>query len=353
MNKKTRTTTITALMLIVIAVGSLSVVLGQPTTETRATRIVESAQDAETRVGDLIDLVASNATALELIETAGLTDAFDANVTLFGEGQENVTNALACLEAEDYEGAIENATDAMSIFREVYRAINEILCNSDAKICQSVDPQELEDAIDRSLAKIEDLKDLISPDAEIYSNITAAEDLLLEAKNELLPDDIETAKDTLREANALISDVCQYLKEVAQDLNPTRIRDYCEELQYRYRFTERFGQAQTEGFNVNGFLQGFGYQNEDEFMSRFQEMMENAQQTQDIQDAVDDLEEIGRFCREINGSFTQHMGQFHSQHGQNTDMSGYGQQGIGSESGQTSGSQTNGGSGQMGSGSGR
>jgi tetrahydromethanopterin S-methyltransferase subunit F len=263
-----------------------------------------------------------------------------------------VTNAVACLEAEDYEGAIENATDAMSIFREVYRAINEILCDSDAKICQSVDPEELEAAIDRSLEKIEDLKALISVDAEIYSNITAAEDLLLEAKNELLPDDIEAAKDNLREANSLIRDVCQYLKEVAQDLNPGRIRDYCEEIQYRYRFRERFGQAETEGFDVNGFLQGFGYQNEDDFNARFQEMMENAQQTDDIQDAVDDLEEIGRFARELDGSFNQHMGQFRAQHGQNNGGAGYGQQGSGSESGQYSGSQTNGGSGQMGPGSG-
>ncbi|PVX23317.1 MAG: hypothetical protein CW691_10965 [Candidatus Bathyarchaeum sp.] len=346
MNKKIRTTTIAALMLIVIAVGSLSVVLGQPTTETRATRIVESAQAAEEKVGDLIDLVASNATALLMIETAGLTDAFEANVTLFGEGQENVTNALACLEAEDYEGAIENATDAMTIFREVYRAINEILCDSDVKICPSVDPEELEDAIDRSLAKIEDLKALISEDADIYSNITEAEDLLLEAKNELLPDDIEAAKDNLREANALISDVCQYLKEVAQDLNPARIRDYCEELQYRYRFGERFGQAETEGFDVNGFLQGVGYQNEDDFMTRFQEMIQNAQDTEDIEDAVDDLEEIGRFAREFDGSFNQQMGQFRAQHGQNNSGAGSSQQGSGS------GSQTSGGSGQMGSGSG-
>ena len=339
-------------MLIVIAVGSLSIVLGQPTTETRATRMVEVAQDAEERVGDLIDLVSANATALELIETAGLTDAFEANVTLYGEGQENVTNALACLQAEDYEGAIENATEAMSIFREVYRAINTILCDADAKICQSVDPEELEDAIDRSLEKIEELKALISPDAEIYSNITAAEDLLLEAKNELLPDDIEAAKDNLREANALISDVCRYLKEVAQDLNPRRIGDYCEELQYRYRFRERFGQAQTEGFDVNGFLQGSGYQNEDDFMSRFQEMIENAKQNEDIEDAIDDLEEIGRFAHQFDGSFNEQMGQFRAQHGQNGGP-GSGQQGSGSEGGQYGGSQTNGGSGQMGSGSGR
>jgi hypothetical protein len=334
-------------MLIVIAVGSLSVALGQPATETRATNIVESAQAAEERVGELIDLVASNASALTMIETAGLTDAYEANVTLYGEGQQNVTNALECLEAEDYEGAIENATDAMSIFREVYRAINQILCDSDVKICQSVDPEELEDAIDRSLAKIEDLKDLISEEAEIYSNITAAEDLLLEAKNELLPDDIEGAKDNLREANALIRDVCLYLKEVAQDLNPGRIRDYCEELQSRYRFRERFGQAQTEGFDVNGFLQGAGYQNEDDFMTRFQEMIQNAQDTEDIEDAVDDLEEIGRFAREFDGSFNQQMGQFRAQHGQNNGGAGYGQQGSGSDGGQR-----NGGSGQMGSGSG-
>lgn len=338
-------------MVILVAVGSFSAVLGEPTTETRADRMVEIAQEASDKVGDLIELVSSNLTALDMIETAGLDDEFDANITRYDEGVQNVTNALACLEADDYEGAIENATEALSIFREVYRAIHVILCNADVQIGQTVDPEELEDAIERSIQKVADLKELISEDADIYSNLVEAETLLLNAQDELALGNIEEAKDYLRQANSLISEVCQYLKEVAQELNPSRIRDYCEEAyQYRHRFSERFGQAETEGFDVNGFLQGFGYQNEDDFMTRFQEMIENAQGTDDIDDAIDDLEEIGRLVRQMDSNLTQNMEQHRAQHGQNTG--GAGQEGSGSETGQYSGSQTNGGSGQMGSGNG-
>jgi len=248
---------------------------------------------------------------------------------------ENVTNAYACLAAEDYEGAIANATEALSIFREVYRSIHIILYNSDVKIGQLVDVDELEEAIERSLERVEELQALISADAPIYSNLIEAKELLTEAKDELLPDNIEDAKANLREANILISEVCQYLKQVAQELNPSRIRDYCEKAeQYRYRLGERFGQARTEGFDVTGFLQTYGYQNEDDFMARFQEMIENAKGTEDIEDVLEDLEEIGRLIREMDEALTQEMGRHRAGYGQGATGSGFGQEGSGSGYGQ-------------------
>ena len=158
------------------------------------------------------------------------------------------------------------------------------------------------------------------------------------------------AKADLRAANVLISEVCQYLKEAAQELNPSRIRDYCEDaLQYRERFRERFGQAESEGFDVNGFLQGLGYQNEDDFMARFEEMIENAQQTDDINNALGNLQEIGNTIRGMDSILTHEMGQFRAMHGQG----GSGQMQGSNDNGQYGGTQAgNGGSGQMGSGGG-
>ena len=347
MNKRIRIAAIASLILLLISLGSVSAVLSAPSPETRANRIVEIAEDASQIVGDLIDLVYANATVLDMIETAELTEEFVGNVTLYDEGLENVTSAYVCLAAEDYEGAIANATEALSIFREVYRSIHIILYNSDVTIGQLVDIDELEEAIERSLERVEELQALISTDAPIYSNLTEAEELLTQAKNEFLPDNIEDAKVNLREANILISEVCQYLKQVAQELNPSRIRDYCEEAeQYRYRFRERFGQAGTEGFDVNGFLQTYGYQNEEEFMNRFQEMIENAQGAEDIEDVLEDLEEIGSLIREMDQNLTQEMGQHRAQHGQAESGSGYGQNGgsgygqgsIGTSGGQYGGS---------------
>jgi len=334
MNKRIRIATIASLVLLLVSAGSVSAIFSGQDPETRANRIVEIAEEASQKVVDLIDLVSANVTAVEMIETAGLTEDFDGNVTLYYEGNETVKKANVALEDGDYEGAIANATEALSIFREVYRSIHIILCNSDVKIGQLVDFDELEEAIDRSLERVEDLKALISTTAPIYSNITKAEDLLNEAKYEFLPDFIEEAKDNLREANRLISEVCQYLKEVAQDLNPQRIRDYCDEAeQYRYRFMGRFGQAGSEGFDVNGFLQTYGYQNEDDFMARFQEMIENAKGTENLDDVLEDLEEIGRTIREMDGNLTYEVVQYRARHGQQTAGTGAGQEGSGSGSG--------------------
>lgn len=326
MNKQIKIATVISLALLLISVSSVSALYSQQSPETRANRLVEIAQDASQTVGDFIDLVYSNVTILEMIDDDGFTDELEGNVTLYDEGVENVTNGVECLENEDYEGAIANATEALSIFREVHKSIHLILYDSDVKIGPFLIVEELEEAIDRSIARVEELKALVSTEATIYTKLIEAEGLLTEAKDVLLPDNIKDAKTNLREANILISEVCQYLRQVAQELNPQRIKDYCEgAYQYRERFRERFGQAETEGFNVNGFLQEYGYQNEDDFMARFQEMIQNAEGTEDIEDVLGDLEEIGRLIREMDQNFTQQMGHYRAQHGQTGSTGGYGQ----------------------------
>ncbi|MCJ7721646.1 hypothetical protein MUO98_04490, partial [Candidatus Bathyarchaeota archaeon] len=246
MDKRIRIATIASLVLLLVSAGSVSAIFSGQDPETRANRIVEIAEDASQNVVDLIDLVSANATAVEMIKTAGLTEDFAGNVTLYYEGNETVKKANVALEDGDYEGAIANATEALSIFREVYRSIHIILCNSDVKIGQFIDVDELEEAIDRSLERVEELKALISTDAPIYKKLINSEGNLTKAMEFLLLGNVEDAKSSLREANILISEVCQYLKEVAQDLNPQRIRDYCDEAeQYRYRFRGSFEQAGT------------------------------------------------------------------------------------------------------------
>jgi predicted RNase H-like HicB family nuclease len=327
MNKQIKRVAVISLALLLVSVSSVSALYSQQTPETRANRLVEIAEDTSQTVGDFIDLVYSNVTILEMIDDAGFTSELEGNVTLYDEGVENVTNAVECLENEDYECAIANATEALSIFREAYKSIHIILYNSDVKISPFLIVDELGDAIDRSIVRVGELKVLISTEATIYTKLSEAEGLLTEAKDVLLPDNIEDAKTNLREANILISEVCQYLKQVAQELNPQRIRDYCEgAYQYRERFRERFGQAGTEGFDVNGFLQEYGYQNEGDFMARFQEMIQNAQGTEDVENALEDLQEIGKLIHEINQNFTQEMGHYRAQHGQTGSTGGYGQE---------------------------
>jgi len=316
LNKGIQTVAIAILAILIVSAGSVSAMFYGQSPESKAERIVEIADNAGQRVQDLIDLVYANETVLEMIENATLLDELEGNVTLFDEGTANVTAAYDALGTGDYEGAVANATEALSIFREVYRSIHIILYNSDVTIGQLVDPEELEEAIERSLERVKEFQALISTEAEVYSKLDEAEGLLNEAKDLLLLGDVEDAADNLMEANRLISQVCQYLKEVAQELNPSRIRSYLDEAyQYTYMFRERFGHAWDEGFDVDGFLHTFGYQNEEEFMSRFQEMIENAQGTDDIEDVLDDLEEIGRMIREMDGALTQEIGRHRAQPG--------------------------------------
>ena len=369
MNKRIRIATIASLVLLLISLGSVSAVLSAPRTETIADRIVEIADEAQDRVMDLVALVEADPSAMDLIILAGLDEQFYANVSLCveagtlvdgvpatgdGTGWTYLDEANTALLAEDYEEAIESAKEALAIFREVLRSIYVILVDSGVEtgeLFDSLDTLALQEAIERSIDRIAELRDILSPETEIVTKLDTAEDLLNEAKDELLPDNIDGAKANLREANILISEVCQYLKQVAQELNPQRIRDYCETAyQYRERFRGGFEQAETEGFDVNGFLQTYGYQNEEEFMARFQEMIQNAQGTEDLDDVLEDLEEIGRTIREMDGSLTQELGQYRARHGQEaaTSGSGSGQGGTGSGYGQNSG-----GYGGSGSGSGQ
>ena len=56
-------------------------------------------------------------------------------------------------------------------------------------------------------------------------------------------------------------------------------------------------------------------------MARFNEMIEQAKGTEDIED----LEEIGRTIREMDGNLTEEMARHRARHGQEATGSGYGQ----------------------------
>jgi hypothetical protein len=232
-----------------------------------------------------------------------------------GTGWTYLDAANQSLLAGEYEAAIGNATEALTVFRDVLRSIHVILWDAGVEMGQLVAPQVISDAIDRSLDRIAQLRALLA-DEDALAKLDDAEDLLNEAKGLLLADEVEAAKDSLKEANVLISQVCQYLKQVAEELNPFRIRGFLDDAcRYRERFRERFGQAWNEDFDVNGFLQTFGYQNEEDFMNRFQEMIENAQGAENIQDAIKDLQEVGQTIRGMDSAFTQAFGHHRAQHG--------------------------------------
>jgi tetratricopeptide (TPR) repeat protein len=313
--------------------------------ETKAERMVEIADGARETVMDLVALVEADATAKQLILDSDLDEDFYGNVSLCvkdgtmvngtevtgdGEGWAYMDAANTSLLAGDYEDAIDNAREALAIFRDVLRSINDILYDAGVETDQILDAQVLQEAIDRSLDRIEQLRALLA-DEELLGNLTDAEDLLNEAQALLNSGEIEDAKDALIEANSIISDVCRQLKEIAQDLNPGRIERYLGNAhRYKEKFRERFGHAWDEEIDVDEFLKALGYENEEAFMAKFQEMIENAQGAEDVKEAIESLKEIGQTIRNMDSALTQEFGRHRGQ-GQNMpgNGNGYGNMGGG------------------------
>ena len=106
MRRQKKIAAVAALVLLLVSVGSSAVVLGQPTIENRATRIVQIAEDASETVGNLILRIEGNETIKTKIDDALLTEAFDANVSLYYQGVSKFDEADVLLGEGYYEGAV-------------------------------------------------------------------------------------------------------------------------------------------------------------------------------------------------------------------------------------------------------
>lgn len=278
----------------------------------KAEKIVELADKAGQKVENLIALVYVNETALEMIESATLLDELEGNKTLFNEGTANVTAAYAALESEDYEGAVANATQALEIFRDVFKSINLILYESDVQKGQIIDGQGLLVAIQRALERIEKLRELLPEDAtealELLDNATSYLDVDT-ARLWLLDGKVSETAYNLTQANHLISEAHQYLKTQAEQGNSMRIQNYLRGMErFRGRIRENLELAGNEGINIDAVLETFGYENATECAQALQDMTDNAQENMgDIRDAVNDLKEIGRTMRDMDEALAQEI----------------------------------------------
>src|SRR3989304_1615783 len=129
MIKKSQLVVLAMLASIIMAAAPASAIFyGQAQIQaTPAEEIVELADRAEQQVKNLIDLVYANETVVQQIEDVGLIDELEGNVTLYGEGVENLGKAHEALEISDYDGAVDYAIEALRIFREVFRSIHIVL----------------------------------------------------------------------------------------------------------------------------------------------------------------------------------------------------------------------------------
>jgi tetratricopeptide (TPR) repeat protein len=300
---------------------------------TPAEELVELADRAEQQVKNLIDLVYANETALQMIEDAELLDELEGNVTLYNQGVGNLTKAHDALEIEDYERATDYATEAMSIFREVFSSIHIILDKAGIQKGHLADNQGLLEAMARALERVEFLRQILPENAtetlqlldraKAYLDIDAAKALLLEGKTSEVISNLDQAKQ-------LISQVYQYLKELGEDSDVWRIYNYCERSQERMR--ERFRFGSDNGINFSSALELQGYHSENEFMETLHNMIQTAEgKAGNIKNAMQDLEAIGQMVQEMDQALTQEINRYQNQQGMGG--SGYGSGGSGSGSG--------------------
>ena len=305
-------------------------------------KLVELADRAEQQVKNLIDLFYANETALQKIEDVGLLDELESNVTLYGEGVGNLIAAYDALEIPDYEAAIDYATEALHIFREVYRSIHIILEAADLQKGHLIDNQGLLEAITRELQRIERLREILPTDAPqgIVDLLDSAEGLLDEARELLFDGDESEVRFNLQEAKQFVSQVYQYLKEQAEESNIWRIYGYCERARERIR--ERFRYGTDEGIAFTAILEALGYQSENQFMQALQNMIQTAQgKTGDFKNAMQDLEAIGQMVQEMDQALTQEINRHQNRYGTVSGSGGAGSGTMGRGYGYASGGGNN------------
>ena len=353
---------------IIVAAAPASAIFagqGQIPVNTPAEELVGLAEKAEQQVKNLIDLVYANDTAILKIKEFDLFDDLEGNVTFYGQGVDTLAKAQDALEIADYDGAIGNATEALHIFREVFRSIHIILEDAGLQTGHLVDAQGLLEAICRALERIERLREILPEDAtEFLALLDQAEALLDldEARALLLEGKVTQVASNLAQANQLISQVYQYLKLQAGEFNAVRIRCYLQEMERaRERVRERLRYAGNQGVDVAAILESFGYHNETEFMQDLENMTQTAQgKIGDIDTVIQDLEALGQLIRQMNQTLTQEINRHQERHGTGGSGSssgpggstgGYGSGATGTGSG-SSGSSSGAGTAGYGSGAG-
>ena len=299
---------------------------------TPAEELVKLADRAEEQVNNLIDLVYANETAMQKIEDLGLNDCFENNVTLYSEGVEKLAAAHDALEIEYYDGAVDYATEALSIFRQVFSSIHLILEDAGLHKGQLLDNQGLLEAIIRELQRIGRLREILPGDApeEVKQLLDEAEALLAidVAKALLLEGKASEVRSILQEAKTLIYQVHEYLKEQAEESNIWRIEGYC--VRVRERIRERFRFGNQMGIDFTDVLNSLGYQSENQFMETLEYMIQVAEgKLEDFENVMQDLDVIGQMVQEMDQALMQEMHRHQGGNGSTGGNYGYGSGGNG------------------------
>jgi len=246
--------------------------------ESMAKNIVEAASNAEKYVISLVDRV--NSTIIELINGSDLKDAFWGNVSLISSGSALLDEAEEDLKAGNYIDAMNEAMEAMGVFKEVWVNIHRILCELgitevEAEGKPEVQAQGLLVAINRTLERIERIKDM-SDDSEFQELLSNATALLNidEAKDLLAQGDVSDVAHRLAEANHLIAQAYRMLKAKAEERMAERME------RFRAKVMERL-EAMAGKLNetdLKEIMEEMGFRNMNEFRQALNNLIREARE---------------------------------------------------------------------------
>ena len=305
--KKLRSGFVLLLAVMIVATPTMFLAQGQ-VQPTHQQDLLDMAERAQQKVESLFEWVEA-----QQIEDIELQDDMVIYEALFSDGETFLNDARVAFEAEDFESAVENAIEALRVFREVLRSIYTSLEEAGIDAKEVVDYQGFLEAIVRARARIAYLRVLFEDNFEAEALLDEAEEFLVAAE-EVYEDDLSKATYNLREANQLISQVHAILKEEAGLSNEWRIFDYCEITRERTR--ERFRGGRAQGVNVDVFLESLGYQNENQFMETLEGLIQNVKNnSENFKDSLEVLEAIGNMVRQMDGELTQEINQHQNRYG--------------------------------------
>jgi hypothetical protein len=187
-----------------------------------------------------------------------------------------------------------------------------------------IESQGLLEAITRELQRIDRLREILPTDVpeHIRESLATAETLLGEARTLLLAGDVTDARTIFLDAKNSISEVYQYLKEEAENLNTWRLNNYFTGLQERVG--ERFKYGQQQGIDFTGVLQSYGYPSESQFMEALQNRTQTALSEQNFEDAIQDSELAGQMVQQMEQALNQEINRHQGMNGPGSGGSGPG-----------------------------
>jgi len=298
--QKSKTATLTLLILLICAMlPTILFVNGQVNAGVEE-KLVNLAEQTGNQIQSVITAVYADENATGKIENASLTNQFEGNVTLYQQdGLGKLAAAKEALANSNFDLAADSALQARSTYRKVYSSLQAILEAADLQNNSAIDNQELLDAINREIQRIDTIQNLFAVNAtqEVKALFENTNNTLFESKEAFQDGKYDQAQTLYVKAKQNINQIYQYIKTQAEESDGWRLSGYCQIMQQRIQEGFRYGS--DNGIDYSAALQKLGYQSENQFMQELQNKIQIAKSQSDIKNAVEECLTINQMVQQM------------------------------------------------------